>query len=178
MFKQCYLANLTCTSQSLGPWLTRVQTTPSACRYPLSQDAASFQWCCLFHSTQAINRLNRGWMFELDTEKQVCNTLSQCQWVLNNTLCVCLVMEIINWNGIQKLFLWIGAYGGFDQMKKIMNRKQNEIQGLSLITTTRWLERIWPNEEIMDWNEWSSGIVYTRLVSCVMNSDTRFGWDE
>jgi hypothetical protein len=86
-------------------------------------------------------------------------------------VCV-LVMEIMNWNGIQKWFLWIGAYGGFDQMKKIMNRKQNEIQGLSLITTTRWLERIWQNEEIMDWNEWSSGIVYTRLVSCVMNSDT------
>lgn len=82
-------------------------------------------------------------------------------------------MEMMNWNGIQKLFLWIGAYGGFDQMKKIMNRKQNEIQGLSLITTTRWLERIWQNEEIMDSNEWSSGIVYTRLVSCVMNSDTR-----
>jgi hypothetical protein len=84
-----------------------------------------------------------------------------------------LVMEIMNWNGIQKLFLWIGAYGGFDQMKKIMNRKQREIQGLSLITTARWLERIWPNEGIMDWNEWSSGIAYTRLVSCVMNSDTR-----
>jgi hypothetical protein len=28
-------------------------------------------------------------IFELDTEKQVCNTLAQCQWVLNNTLCVC-----------------------------------------------------------------------------------------